>query len=228
MLKDIIKAVFRNFKRYKWHSILNIGGLSIGLACSALILFYANFELSFDKYHSKVDRIYRVYKEEPGNSFMGTNNFAVTPAPLGKTMEADFPEIESSVKIMSLRTNKFFSSDDKGFFEKNIVFAEPTFLSIFDFPLLEGNSRTALAEPNCVVLSQEMAKKYFANTDPINKTLRYNNQLALKVTGIFKKNPQNSHFIPAIVISFSTMAQLYSKYKWYFSWSNSSFTTYIL
>jgi len=228
MLKNIIKVVFRNIKRNKWHSILNIGGLSIGLACSALILFYARFELSFDNYHSKADRIYRLYNEQPGNSFMGTNNFAVNSAPLGKAMESDFPEVESTVNFLFWEGNRYFSVGNKGFFEKDILVAEPSLFKIFDFPLLEGNPENALTEPNSVVLSEDIAKKYFGNIDPVNKTITYNNKIALKVTGVLKKVPQNSHFIPTIIISFPTIEKLYSKFKGMFAWGSNSFKTYIL
>lgn len=226
MFRNYITTSLRNLQRYKWYSTLNIVGLALGLSCSALILFYVMFELGFDRYHSKSDRIYRVYQRETGRPFLGSDYFAVVPAPLGKNMESDFPEVESSVKISSA-SDAVVGIAGNSFFEGGIFYAEPALFKIFDFRLSKGDLNTALTEPFSVVLSQEIANKYFRNEDPIGKIIRYENKYDLKVTGILKDIPQNSHFIPKILISLSTYEAI-SDYKDEFTWQNSSFYTYIL
>lgn len=229
MFRSYITTSIRNLKRYKWYSILNIVGLALGISCSALILFYVIFELSFDSYHSKEDRIYRVYKKEPGRTFLGSDYFAVIPAPAGKAMESDFPEVESSVKI-SEAGESVVGLRAKLFLEKEMYYSEPSIFKIFDFPLIQGDYNTALAEPYSVVLSKEMADKYFGNENPIGKTVRFKNKYDLKITGVLKEISQNSNFIPKILISFSTLEAITEDKGMFsmFSWTSSSFHTFIL
>lgn len=226
MFTNYFKVAFRNLLRQKGYSMLNIVGLSIGMACSTLILIYVQFELSYDGFHSKADRIYRVYKQEPGNLFIGSDFFAVVQAPLGKTMESEFPEVESSVKFASTGSS-LFRFGDKSFLEDGIYWAEPTLFSIFDFPFLEGNPSTALSEPYTVVLSKTVAERFFGKTSPVGKSLRFQEKYDLKVTGVFDDPPENSHFVPKIVLSFSTYEATQTSKEW-LDWGNSSFSTYIL
>lgn len=226
MFRSYITAAVRNLRRHKWYSLLNISGLALGLSCSALILFYVSFELSFDSYHSKADRIYRVYKKEPGNAFLGSDFFAVVPAPLGKAMESDFPEIETSVKL-SGGGEDLVSRNEITFFEKGIYYAEPALFKVFDYKLSAGNRVTALNEPFSAVLSEEIAKKYFGNKNPLGKIIRFRNEYDLKITGILKEVHENSHFIPKILISFSTYEAITNN-RDRFDWDNSSYFTYVL
>lgn len=226
MLRSYIITALRNLRRYKWYSALKTIGFALGLSCSALIIFYISFELSYDSHNSKADRIYRVYKKEPGNIFLGSDLFAVVQAPLGKAMESDFPEIESSVKLKS-NGETLISKGSNSFYEEGVYFAESSLFEIFDFEFSRGKSSTALTEPFSAVLSEEIAKKYFGSENPIGKIIRLRNEYDLKITGVMKDIPLNSHFIPKMLISFSTYEATTSN-KNNYNWANSSFFTYVL
>lgn len=189
MFKNYFKIALRNLNRYKIYSFINIIGLSIGIACCLLIFMHITDELTYDKYHINAERIYRVTYEMDNRG--KTTYTAQTPAPLGPALLKEYPEIKNCVRFF--RFDVLLNHGEKSFFE-TLLFADEGIFDIFTFPLLKGDSKTALKDPNSVVLTEESAKKYFGDEDPIGKILTVNSNRDLKVTGVLENIPRNSHF----------------------------------
>ncbi|UCC38356.1 MAG: ABC transporter permease [Candidatus Aminicenantes bacterium] len=162
MFKNYIKTALRNISRNKANSILNIMGLAVGMAAFILILLYVQFELSFDRYHENARRIYRVVKEDPGNYYMGSNQYAVTPGPLASALIEEYPEVLSAARVEN-RGHPLISYGQKSFLETEIHFGDPQLLEIFSFDFMKGDPKTALEDPYSMVLSESAAAKYFGN-----------------------------------------------------------------
>ncbi len=205
MLKNYFKVAFRNLWRHKGYSLLNILGLAIGMTACFLIFLYVRFELSYDDFNTKKDRIYRVVADiktptEVINA--GGPSWAVPP-----NAKDEFPEIENFVRIAA-NDNVLFRLGDKKFQEENVMWADSAFFQVFDYKLLKGDPKTALKEPFSVVLSQKMAKKYFGKEDPMGKTILVTGDGSpAKVTGIMKDIPANSYIQGEPVLSMSTITQ---------------------
>ena len=229
MLKNYLKIAFRNMAKYKFISFINLFGLTVGLTCCLLILTYIVHELSYDKYNAKADRIYRVTRSF--NTAEGVINLhlgAVAP-PFGPLLQNEFPDIEKVTRLL-LIGNIPMRYEDKVFNEKDVFYADGNFFSLFDVPLLEGSPQTALSEPFSVLLTEEVAKKYFGDKDPMNKMIRLNNQFNFKVTGIFRPLPDNAHLHPQMMLSFSTLkdSAIYGEHNLLTNWGNNAFYTYLL
>ena len=207
MFKNYLKVAFRNFKRHKGFSFINITGLSIGMACCALILLFIKDELSYDRFHEKADRIHRVVFSTSDEDTLPTN--ANGSLGVGPALKRDFPEIVETVRIrkMGQGVKLYIGHKDKKFYEERFFFAEPSIFTVFDFPLIKGDSATALNEPNTIVLSREMTEKYFGDEDPIGKTVEadpYNDGeiMLFRITGIAQNVPRNSHIHFDFLVSY--------------------------
>lgn len=209
MLKNYLKITYRNFIKQKVYSTLNVSGLAIGIACSILILMYINDELSYDKFHSKSHRTYRVLEKFESEG-VGEHS-ASLPFPSGPALKNDFErQVEHMVRFFNFQSPSLALSNtaaDKGFNESNIFFADSTFFNVFDFELIGGSRETALAEPNSIIITRSMAKKYFSEEDPMGKTLEFQGNQNLLVTGVMEDTPKNAHFQIDFVISFSSLKQ---------------------
>lgn len=192
MLKNYLKIAFRNLLKNKIFSIINIAGLAIGMAVCMLILLYVSHELSYDKFHRKGKNIFHTLVKMK----FGANEvqFNMVSKNFGNAVKQANPEVEDFARVGSpFQDDVVIKSDENHkFFERKFVFSEPSLFNIFSINLLHGNPKTALAEPNTVVINEIMAEKYFGNADPIGKTIVYNKKDILKITGVFKKLPTNS------------------------------------
>ena len=221
MLRDYVRMAVRNLMRQKTYSLINIFGLSVGIACAVLVLAFVAYELSFDRYHAGADRIFRVASERTS---LGTENrFATVPAPVGPTMVSDFPEVVGSVRF-SPTVRRAFSTGDKVFFQDGIFYADDSVFRVFSFELVRGNPETALEAPFTMVMTEETARKYFGDVDPLGKTVMWDNRFEYRVTGIVKAPPPNSHFTFTVLASFSTFIQYDARIG---EWGGGSFATYI-
>ena len=202
MLRNYIITFFRYLKRNKSFSFINIGGLSVGLAGCLLIFYYLANELSYDKFHSGYENIYRVncdYFGSAGEAYHMVN----TPPALAAGLRGVIPEITKSSQLRY--TNRvLLAKDDNSFYEANGFYADSVFLDIFSFGLKSGNSATALDLPNSIVMTEAMARKYFGDADPLGQNIIMNNEVPLKVTGILDPVPANSHIQFDFLISFLT------------------------
>jgi putative ABC transport system permease protein len=225
MLKNYLKIAFRNIFRHKGYSFINITGLAAGIACCMLIMLYVQDELNYDKYHEKIDRLYRL--ERAGVFQDQVYRVPVTAHPTGPAFENDIPEILHAVRIWP--TELTVKSRDNHYFEEKIFFADAAVFDTFTFPLVKGSPGTALREPNSIVLTERMSKKYFNSIDCIGKTLsvKWNEDTVdFKVSGIMKEIPHNSHFRTDFFASYSTLNRLIANQL--NAWLSNSVYTYLL
>jgi len=223
MLKNYFKIAFRNLWRHRLFSFLNILGLTIGMTACFLIFTYVRFETSYDDFQSKRDHIYRVVADIKTPTEVMNNSgpsWAVAPH------ITEFPEVETAVRVMSDLI--LFKKDNLKFNEPEVLWADPDFFTTFDFPLVKGNAKTALAEPLSIVLSETLAKKYFGDEDPMGKTiLLLGDQQPATVTGIMKDVPENSQIQGNVVISMTTITKKFNA-GLDDQWGNYSPFTYVL
>ena len=196
MLKKYLLTAWRNVKRNKIHALINIAGLAVGIASCLIILMSVCYELSFDRFHEKGNRIYRVALErgQPGRSrYWGWNTPRVSEA-----MAADFPEVVKRVRILTETGPTQLRREDFGMMEKNALYTDPEFFEIFTIPVVKGDVRTFLRDPATILLTPEAARRYFGSEDPIGKVLRVRNWWEEDkphiVAGIIGELPSNSHF----------------------------------
>ncbi|KAA9354724.1 ABC transporter permease [Larkinella humicola] len=205
MLTNYFKIAFRNLVRHKVFSAINIVGLSIGIAACLLILQYVDFELSYDQFHAKGDRIYRVKQDRYDKGKLSTQ-WAGGAQAAGNSFKATFPEVEDYVKVLKRRA-LIADYGEKSLKVEKVFVASQSFFKIFSYPLLAGDPTTALAEPNTVVLSETVAKKLFGNEQAMGKTIRFNQRKAVKVTGVYKDMPANTHLHPDLLIPHVTFVK---------------------
>ena len=226
MFKNYLKIAFRNLIKSKAFSFINITGLAIGLSGFILISLYIRQELSYEDFNKKADRIYRpVEIQRP--ALLPEQNVAVTMGPLAAALKNDFPEIESAGRIMPAPTY-YCSVGAKGFYENEIVYADPEILNIFTIPFIEGNPALSLSEPNTILLTRSIAKKYFGSENPVGKMFtinQINGKSEMKVTGIIKDYPENSHIHFTMIASLSTLT---NELSWLKSWDTNTLATYVL
>ncbi|MBS1681474.1 MAG: ABC transporter permease [Bacteroidetes bacterium] len=226
MIRNYFKITLRTLSKFKGYATINLLGLALGLASGILILIYVLDEISYDKFHTKADRIYRVgtdmtdIKSGQANGSIETNGW-----PIGMLLEKDFPEVEKQVYIANA-SNLQVNHEGKRFDER-IFYAGKDFFEIFTFPMLKGNSSTALSRPNCIVITELLEKKYFNGQDALGKTLTLADTLVFEVTGVMKDIPQQSHMQFGMLISFAT----YESNSWFSyndGWGNINVRNYIL
>jgi len=210
MIKNYFKIAWRNLLRNKSYAAINIAGLAIGIAACLLIFLIVHFETSFDDFHSKKDQIYRVITVNSGQD--GVTKASGTPIPLAEGLRVDFPELKEVAEIFRNDRSHYSVQNADGskkkFKEDDAYYAEPQFYSIFSFGWLAGDKKTALAEPNTIVLSQDEANKFFGDWhNAMGKIVRYENKTDLKVTGILQNSPANTDFPIKLVVSCATMRE---------------------
>lgn len=197
MFKNYFKITIRTLMHNRSYAFINVMGLALGLASSILIFLVVRNELSYDRFHQKSNRTYRVTMN--ALDFNPSVSFAIAPA-----FENDFPEAEH-VSQYFYRHGALVKVGDDMYDEKDFAFADNQFTSVFDFTWLHGNPETALKEPNAVVLTESMANKYFGKTDVLGKIFRLDNQYDLQVTGVIKDLPSNTHLIFNFLVSWETI-----------------------
>jgi putative ABC transport system permease protein len=202
MFYNYLKIAWRNLLKNKTFSLINIIGLASGLACFILITLYITDELSYDLQHEKADRIYRINSDI---RFGGTDlNMAVSADPMGATLKKDYPQVEQFARIYASEGSKLFKKDNVYITEDRVVYADSTLFDVFTFPAVAGNTKTALNEPNTVVVTESTAKKYFGSVDAaMGKTMECNDERnrLYKITAVIKDIPKKSHFIYDMFLS---------------------------
>jgi putative ABC transport system permease protein len=230
MVRNFFTTATRRLLKNGSYTLLNVAGLSIGLACFTLIGLWVLDELNYDSFHQKSDRIYRVASTFTDES--GQFDQAVTCIPLAPALVNDLPEVENALRIDT--NDAIVRQGDKQFSEKGILGVDPSFFDFFSFKLLKGDPATALNEPYNIVLSESMAKKYFGDKDPLGEFLKIfqydpdGQGVEYKVTGVIEDCPANSHFNYNFLFSFKTIEAAYPNSFGYDGWFNNSHYTYIL
>ena len=202
MIWNYILTAFRNLLRNPVYTLINIFGLSIGITCSLLIMIYINHECSYDKFHTKKDRLYRLVFE-----MTGPDGRTVTPqmtAPAGPDLVAEFPEVINATRFSTYRKG-FFTLGEKVIEVNRVLYADSSLFSMFSFELIMGDPKRVLTEPFSLVLGEETAKILFGDTDQIGQVVRWNNAENMTVTGVVKSPPANSNLQFTSLISFSSL-----------------------
>ncbi len=197
MFKNYLKTALRNLMRNKFYSMINIVGLAIGITACILIMLYVQSELSYDTFHEKADRIYRVNLTGVFNDDEFNHPF-LSP-PLAKAMQNEIPEVEEAVRLTFAQA--VIRHNDDVFNEKKWCFADPNFFKIFSASFINGNPENALSQPNSVVLTESTAKRYFGKDNPIGQFITWENDRDYQVTGVIKDYPENSHIKPDFLAS---------------------------
>ena len=231
MYKNYLKIALRNLKRHKAYSILNILGLSVSILVSILIFLYVQDELSYDKFYENSHRIYRIINRATirGNPI----EMPLVSGPWGPAMENEFPEVLKAVRIKAPESRWTIRYKEQKFFEKGLYFVDPAFLEVFDVEFVAGDHIKALATPHSLVLTEEMAKKYFKDENPLGKILSADIWLNLTVTGIIKKHPPSSHMDFDFLVNFETLLKAKEPpgrlaYGDLSRWQNFRLLTYVL
>ena len=221
MLTNYLKIAWRSIRKQQGFTFINIFGLAVGLACCMLIMLYVLDELSYDRYNEKADRIYRVQADI---KFGGNDmHFAVSPDPIGPTLKKDYPQVEQFVRLHQRGTWLVKrTGESTNLREDNITFADSALFDVFTLPLVSGDPKRALTEPNTVVISESAAKRHFGNQNPMGQTMVFNNNRIFKVSGVMRDMPQNAHFHSDF---FLTM--LSDDYGWG-QWLSNNHHTYLL
>ncbi len=202
MLKNYFLVAFRNITKQKFYAFINILGLTIGITATLFVILYVSDELSYDRFHTNIDNMYRVGL----HGRLGGQDVRVTstPPPLVAALKNDVPGIQDAVRLWE-RSDVIISYEDQVFTEDKIFFTDSSFFDFFSFKLLEGDPKTALTEPNSIVLTENSARKYFGKDSGLGKILIFGNaKSAMKVTGIVQDPPSNSHIKFNYLVSFSS------------------------
>ncbi|MFW9878955.1 MAG: ABC transporter permease [Candidatus Thorarchaeota archaeon] len=229
MFKKYFKTTFRNLRRNKIFSFINLGGLAFGIACGLLILLWIFGELSYDKFHVHKENIYRITQK---HKFEGHS--ATTYLPLAKKLKSDFPRGVKKI-VRFLPAKGIFKTDvDNIFKEDNVYYVDEQFSDLFSFPLSMGEKTQVLKRPNTVIITERISKKYFGSANPLGKIIKYKNleiteeiEKSLEVTGVLKNIPPNSHIKFDFLISISTFSKL-KDFEQYHGWHWPPTYTYVL
>ena len=204
MLRNYLLVIFRNLLRNRVSSVVNIVGLAVGMAAFILIIQYVRYELGYDDFQVKQDRIFRV-EQDRYNKGVITTQWAAGCSAVGQALFEHFPEVENFTRFQKI--DGVFSYGEKKFRENEIYIADTSFFEIFSFPLVGTDPSIQLRNPLEMLISESMARKYFGEENPVGKSLRFNGGPEVMITGIFKDIPRNSHLKPDFVVSWATMVQ---------------------
>ena len=208
MFKNYFLSAYRNIVADKFYSFINIVGLAVGIVCTIFIILYIQDELTYDKHHTNHERIYRL--ESDFTIQNKHDKFAITSLPLAKAFQTECPEIEKTVRFLG--TDEFlFRYNEKEFFERDLLWADSTVFDIFTYPFIYGNPKTALVEQNSIVLTIDMAKKYFGDKNPVGEILVSGDGRGFKVTGVMENIPDNSHMKFDGLLSIETLVQMFGE-----------------
>lgn len=191
MLKNYVRTAWRNILKHKGFSLLNVGGLALGMASCLLLLLYVSYHLNFDKHFKNLDNIYIAENNQQGDGKIYT--FAAAPQLLAQTIKAEVPGVEHTARVVDYSAGGLVSYNNNSF-EKAGLFADPEFFSIFSYHFIEGDPAKALSNPNSIVLTQDLAQTLFGKADAMGKTVMRNNKTPLMVTGVIENLPPNENF----------------------------------
>ena len=228
MLKNYIIIALRSMKKNKAYSVINIAGLALGMTATILIMLFVQDELSFDRYHDKSDRIFRVSRAWYNNDGEESLHLGQVAPPFAPLLKSDYDGIiEEAVRVMN--NGMLVSYEDKKIEEENLYFADKEIFKVFSWEMIHGDPGTALDLPNSIVLTETTAQKYFGDQDPIGKTLNLDNQFDLKVTGVIKDIPTNSHFHPDFLAPMVLVESYYGGPDQFMAaFGSNNFSTYLL
>lgn len=204
MITNYIKSAFRNLMRNKFYALINIIGLSVGMASFIFILFFVKDEAGYDQYHEKYNRIHRLDSEFNINNKV--DRFAIVPVPMGHAFKLEFPEVENFVRLFGAG-NSLIKYGTKEYYEEDFYFCDSTIFDVFTHEFVLGSPDNALTEPNTIVLTEKIAKKYFGKENPMGEMLTTGNDNSYQITGVIKDLPANSHLKFDALLSGATIVE---------------------
>lgn len=229
MIKNYLKIAYRNIRKHLGYSLINVTGLAIGMACCILILLFVFDELSYDKFHENHDRIYRVTRKWFNADGVVNLHLGHVAPPVAPLLENDFPEIVHAVRFVGV--DGLLVGTETAFYEESrFFFAEEDVFDVFTLDMIAGDPKTALIDPFCVVITDEMAERYFGSQDPMGRsiTIQAAGQRAdMKVTGVMKPIPHNSHIHADFLGSFKTYEAVVGDEEMQ-RWASNNYATYLL
>ncbi|MCB0837531.1 MAG: ABC transporter permease [Bacteroidetes bacterium] len=222
MYQNYFKIGWRNLKKHRFFSLINISGMTIGMCCVILIALYIQYETSYDRQHKKANRIYRVSQLQVGNELMGRDRFAFSSLPIAPTLMENYPGIQAAV---SIKLDDVRFSKGENLFNERVLYASEQLFDVFTYPIIEGIGAEALKNPGSILLTESMAKKHFGNESPIGKTLISEYKEPLIVRGVIQDVPANQHFRFDCILSVKS----HPYYEYSVSrWNQNSYHTYIV
>jgi len=223
LIWSYVKIALRKIRRHKTFSFINIAGLAVGMSACILILLWVQNELSFDRFHERAGQILRAVEHEQMSSGR-TLSYPLFPTGFGPALKSDYPQVLETVRLRQSR-GRIVKVGDNSFYEDNFTFADPELFKVFTFPLLHGSPDTVLSAPSSIVLTEEMAQKYFGEKNPIGQIIQVDRTHEFQVTGVSKSIPKNSHIQFDFVVPFIALEQ----YGWEMNdWGRFGIHTYFL
>ncbi len=219
MLKNYFKIAWRNFHRHKGYSFVNTAGFAMGMACCLIIFIYVRHELSYDKFHKDVERIYRIAQDIRTQT--ANRVFAPISPMVAPTLKSDYPQVENAARAMTT-SSRLVRQEETFFYEDYFMYADQELFDIFTIPFIQGNSKEALTRPQTVVISERMALKYFGRANPLGKTLEINKR-EYEITGVVADPPENTHIKYDLIASLETLSNWSEMSNWY----STMFYTYL-
>jgi len=223
MIKNYLKIAWRNMLKNKLYSVINIGGLAIGMAVSFMLLLYVYNELSFDKFNTNSDRLYWMMRNQPSNGEINTGT--ATPVPLAPAILKDFPEVDKAAR--SNWAYDYLVNYKEKALKISTMSADASILDMFTFDFIYGDKHTALSDQSSVIITQSSAKAIFGDINPVGQVIKFNSQYPMKVSAVIKDNPQNSSFGFGALMSWKAFEAQQSWIKTS-GWGNYSFQTYVM
>ncbi len=221
MFSHYMKITLRNITRQKGYAFINISGLAIGLVCAILIFIWIRDEISYDRFHSNIDNLYRLEEDQnySGNIFHVT----VTPFPVAPAFKEQVPEIKEASRMAGIG-EALIRYHDKSINEKGLAAVDPSYFKMFSFPIISGSLESFAADKFAIFITEDLAQKYFGDENPLGQTLNVNNQYDLKVAGVIKNFPENSTYRLNAVLNFEILKEvgMYND-----SWGSNSINTFI-
>lgn len=205
MLQNYFTTARRTLVRHKSYTLINVFGLVLGIACGILIFSLVNYHLSFDKFHAKADRIYRVTSELHNED---VSKYGTVPQPIAEAMRNDFAFVEEAAMLIDFgATISILDAGNKEKYADRVAYTEPGFFQIMDFPLVSGDPETILLQPNTAVITQQLAEKYFHGKEALGKSIRVDNKTDFTITGVLENLPENTDIRQEIFVSYATISQ---------------------
>jgi len=223
MLKNYLLVAFRNLKKQKIYSLINISGLAVGMAGFSLFALNAAVKSSADRFHKNAERMY-IIVQVISSEFNEERHVGFTPKPFLPTLQNEFPEIEEGVRVFPAGKTTIRRKNDS-FYENSVLFVDPNFLSFFTFTMVQGNPETALAKPFSIVLSEAAAFKYFGDANPIGQVLNMDKDVNLTVTGVFHNLKKTSSIRFEFLVSMETVHSVFQGLE---GWTANRFASFVL
>lgn len=219
MIANYLKTALRNFRRHKGYALINTAGFAIGMTVCLLILIYVRQELSYDKYHEDVGRIYRITQDIRTQT--SNRIFAAVSPMVAPTLKAEFPQVENAARIIPMGS-PLVRHGEKLFYENRFMFADQDLMDVLTIPLVQGDPKKALIRPQTLIISERMALKYFGQDNPVGNTLELN-QREFEITGVAVDHPENTHLKYDLIASMETLTEWSEMTNWY----STMFYTYL-